>query len=131
MLQTIEYLRAFLMVGELASEKWVRPLLQDDLAIDELGTALLAPGDTPPVATASRGKQVCTCFNVSDIAITQVLGRCSGSAEQRLASLQGELRCGTNCGSCLPALRKLVQQTPFNIADSTSQGNPTNASATA
>jgi bacterioferritin-associated ferredoxin len=27
-----------------------------------------------------------------------------------LASLQGELRCGTNCGSCLPALRGLVQR---------------------
>jgi assimilatory nitrate reductase catalytic subunit len=105
-------LRAFLMAGDLSSERWIRPLLQDELAIDELGTALLSPGATPPVATADRGKQVCTCFNVSDIAIVNVLGRCAGSPEQRLASLQGELRCGTNCGSCLPALRKLVAQTP-------------------
>jgi assimilatory nitrate reductase catalytic subunit len=83
------------------------------------------------VATANRGKQVCTCFNVSDIAITQVLGRCSGSTEQRLASLQSELRCGTNCGSCLPALRKLVQQTPVATTDSAPESTPANASATA
>ena len=124
-------LRAFLMVGDLASEKWIRPLLQDDLPIDELGGALLSPGDTPPVATANRGKQVCTCFNVSDIAITQVLGRCSGSPEQRLASLQGELRCGTNCGSCLPALRKLVQQTPADPLGGNAESAPAQASATA
>jgi assimilatory nitrate reductase catalytic subunit len=103
-------LRAFLMAGDLSSEKWVRPLLQEDLPVDELGTALLSPGAHPPVATADRGKQVCTCFNVSDIAIVEVLKRCDGPAEQRLASLQDELRCGTNCGSCLPALRKLVAQ---------------------
>ncbi len=113
-------LRAFLMVGDLASEKWIRPLLQDDLPVDELGSALLSPGDAPPIATANRGKQVCTCFNVSDIAIVEVLGRCAGSADQRLANLQGELRCGTNCGSCLPALRKLVQQTPHNTTESAS-----------
>jgi assimilatory nitrate reductase catalytic subunit len=103
---------ACLMVGDTASEKWVRPMLQDDLAVDALGSKLLAPGAAPPVDTGDRGKQVCTCFNVSDLSIVEVLGRCEGSPGQRLAALQGELRCGTNCGSCLPALRKLVQQTP-------------------
>jgi assimilatory nitrate reductase catalytic subunit len=26
--------------------------------------------------------------------------------------LQGALKCGTQCGSCLPELRRLVQQVP-------------------
>ncbi|MDB5894931.1 MAG: nitrate reductase, partial [Rhodoferax sp.] len=29
--------------------------------------------------------------------------------EQRIASLQGALKCGTNCGSCLPEVRRLVR----------------------
>ena len=70
-----------------------------------------------PVVTAARGKQVCTCFNVSETAIVEVLKRCGGDASgnddvnARLAQLQSELKCGTNCGSCLPALRKLAQTT--------------------
>ena len=41
--------------------------------------------------------------------IVEQLGRCEGSAEARLSQLQGALKCGTNCGSCLPVLRGLVR----------------------
>jgi len=79
----------------------------------------LSPAAQAPVVTAARGKQVCTCFNVSETAIVEVLKRCGGDANgdgpgdvnARLAQLQSELKCGTNCGSCLPALRKLAQTT--------------------
>jgi assimilatory nitrate reductase catalytic subunit len=40
------------------------------------------------------------------------LRRCEGSDEQRLSQLQSQLQCGTNCGSCLPQLKKLVRQQP-------------------
>jgi assimilatory nitrate reductase catalytic subunit len=79
---------------------------------DAYGRALLAPGATPPVAVASKGKQVCTCFNVSEPDIIETLGRCQGDADMRLAQLQGQLKCGTNCGSCIPSLRKLIKITP-------------------
>jgi assimilatory nitrate reductase catalytic subunit len=39
-----------------------------------------------------------------------VLARCHGSPEAQLLQLQGELKCGTNCGSCLPQLRRRVAQ---------------------
>ena len=39
----------------------------------------------------------------TDLAIQGELGRCSGTPEDRLASLQGALKCGTNCGSCRAA----------------------------
>jgi assimilatory nitrate reductase catalytic subunit len=61
------------------------------------------------VPVQDRGRQVCTCFNVTEPQIVQMLGRCSGSAEERMAALQGALKCGTNCGSCLPAVRGLVK----------------------
>jgi assimilatory nitrate reductase catalytic subunit len=63
-----------------------------------------------------RSKQVCTCFNVSGAQIAACLPRCEGTDDQRLAQLQAELRCGTNCGSCVPALRKLVRDTPMAVA---------------
>jgi assimilatory nitrate reductase catalytic subunit len=54
--------------------------------------------------------QVCNCFNVREDAITACLQRLPDDAPQaRLAALQGALRCGTQCGSCLPALRRMVQ----------------------
>ncbi len=34
---------------------------------------------------------------------------------QRLAALQGGLKCGTNCGSCIPELRRLVRATPQGL----------------
>jgi len=63
------------------------------------------------VAVQSRGKSVCTCFNVTDAAITAELAHCHGTDDDRLAQLQGKLRCGTNCGSCLPELKRMVRAT--------------------
>ena len=37
------------------------------------------------------------------------LAQCNGAPEQRLASLQGALRCSTNCGSCVPELKRMVR----------------------
>ena len=88
---------------------WVRPLLQERQPVEALGTRLLSPSAQAPGEVASRGKQVCTCFNVSEPQILAFLPQCQGAAGERLAQLQGALKCGTNCGSCVPALRKLIQ----------------------
>jgi assimilatory nitrate reductase catalytic subunit len=105
-------LNAFVLAGDVSAEAWVRPLLQDELLADSFGRALLSPGATPPVAVQAKGKQVCTCFNVSETAIIETLGSCEGNADSRLAQLQGQLKCGTNCGSCIPALRQLIKIHP-------------------
>ena len=39
------------------------------------------------------------------------LAHCHGTDADRLAQLQGKLRCGTNCGSCLPELKRMVRST--------------------
>jgi assimilatory nitrate reductase catalytic subunit len=70
---------------------------------------LLVPSATPPVAVQSRGKQICTCFNVTGSAIATQLGQCTGTEDQRLVQLQAALQCGTNCGSCLPEVKNLVR----------------------
>jgi assimilatory nitrate reductase catalytic subunit len=105
-------LESFVLAGDISAEAWIRPLLQDELAADAYGRALLSPGATPPVAIQSKGRQVCTCFNVTEPAITAALGQCQGSADDRLVQLQGQLKCGTNCGSCIPELKKLIKVHP-------------------
>ena len=104
--------RAFLLSGDVQAAHWISALLMDDLPAQAYGRALLAGTPTPPVPVQSRGPQVCNCFDVTASEIQTVLGQCSGGPESRLAKLQAELRCGTNCGSCLPALRRHLQQFP-------------------
>ena len=71
---------------------------------------MMVPGATPPIPVVSKGQQVCTCFNVTDMAITAHLKTCTSTPDGWLASLQGTLKCGTNCGSCLPQLQRMVRQ---------------------
>jgi assimilatory nitrate reductase catalytic subunit len=61
------------------------------------------------VEAAPRGATVCSCFGVGEAQIVAALGGSRGSADERLAELQRSLQCGTNCGSCLPELRRLVR----------------------
>jgi assimilatory nitrate reductase catalytic subunit len=67
------------------------------------------PGARAGGAVAPASPQLCTCFDVSVAAVTRALGTASGDAAQRLAQVQGALKCGTNCGSCLPDLRRIAQ----------------------
>jgi len=102
-------LEAFVLAGDTRAEVWIKPLLQDELPAAAYGRLLLMPGAKAPVGVAAKGRQVCTCFNVSEDAILDRLAGCEGSDEQRLAALQAGLQCGTNCGSCVPELKRLVR----------------------
>ena len=100
-----------MLAGDTSAEGWLKTLLQEELPAQTYGRLLLVPGAKAPVAVQSRGKSVCTCFNVTDAAITAELAHCHGTDDDRLAQLQGKLRCGTNCGSCLPELKRMVRTT--------------------
>ena len=105
----VSKLNGFLLAGDISAEAWVKTLLQDELPAQAYGRLLLAPGAKAPGALASRGKQVCSCFDVSEHQIESALRPATGSDTERLARVQNQLRCGTNCGSCLPELKRLVQ----------------------
>ena len=102
-------LDGFLLAGDTSAQAWISGLLQDELPAQAYGRSLLLPVSKPPVPVVSKGKVVCTCFNVRDIAIEDNLRTCSGTASERLAKLQGALQCGTNCGSCVPELQRMVR----------------------
>lgn len=102
-------LQGLLLAGDTSAEAWLKALLQQDLPAQAYGRLLLAPGAKAPLAVQAQGRQVCSCFGVDQPAIEKQLAGCGGSAEERLAALQGSLRCGTNCGSCVPELKRLVR----------------------
>jgi assimilatory nitrate reductase catalytic subunit len=104
-------LEAFLLAGDTRAESWIRPLLQDSVAAQAYGRHLLVAGQQPPVATAPAARQICACLNVTDRAIRGFLAGCAAPASDRLGQLQSALRCGTQCGSCVPELKRLVQAT--------------------
>ena len=110
------HLDGFLLAGDTRAEAWIKTLLQDSLPAQSYGRLLLVPGSKAPVEVADaakqRGRQVCTCFNVTDIAISGCLTDCRGSDDARLAALQASLKCGTNCGSCIPELKRFVRKAP-------------------
>jgi assimilatory nitrate reductase catalytic subunit len=104
-------LEGFLLAGDTSAEAWIRTVLQDALPAQTYGRQLLSPGSKPPVAVAPKGRQVCTCFNVSLTQIENELPKCSGSPDARLQQLKDTLKCGTNCGSCVPELQKIIRST--------------------
>ena len=105
-------LEGFLLAGDISAEAWIKTLLQDELPAQAYGRLLLVPGAKAPLAVAARGTQVCSCFDVSESQIEAALERVQGSPEQRLMRVQDQLRCGTQCGSCLPELRRMVRLHP-------------------
>ena len=99
--------------ADAALSQWWRETLQHDAPLSMPARRMLAPGAREgqgggaPSATASP--QLCTCFDVSVAQATTALAAATGDPAQRVAQTQKQLRCGTNCGSCLPHLRRLAQ----------------------
>lgn len=105
-------LEAVLVSGERAqvtAASWLREYLESGVSVDGLGRALLMPGTAPPGKIPVRGKIICSCLNVSEKAIQGVLQDLPLLAPDKLLEkLQAQLGCGTNCGSCVPELKRMV-----------------------
>lgn len=64
--------------------------------------ALLAARD---VDVADPGAIVCSCFQVGENQIADAIAE----GAESVGALGGRLKCGTNCGSCIPELRELIE----------------------
>jgi assimilatory nitrate reductase catalytic subunit len=91
------------------AQQWLGPLLQECTDIGQLRSSLLAP--TPPQTTSLQSDPtVCQCFGVRASQIDQwVSDQAAASDGNLLKNLQAALRCGTECGSCLPQLQRMIQ----------------------
>ena len=103
-------LDAFVIAGDTSAEGWLKALLQSQQSAKAYGRRLLMTGHTPPVALASVGTTVCTCVGVPDVAIqTHLAQSAAQDNESCLSDLQSTLKCGTQCGSCVPELRRMIR----------------------
>jgi assimilatory nitrate reductase catalytic subunit len=101
---------AFLLAGDVRAAGWIGELLVEQLPADLYGRALLSGSPVAPSPVPARGAQVCSCFDITEPQIEATLAHCDGAPDAQLAQLQAELKCGTNCGSCLPKLRSMVRK---------------------
>ncbi len=102
-------LTGYCLSGETRARNWLRELWQNQTSLDDdtgraLRRWLLAPLESPPGQTTTRtGKTLCTCMNVSEAAIREGIERgCD------LNALKQNLGCGTQCGSCVPEIKRLL-----------------------
>ena len=115
--QGLRALQGFAVAGDTRSGRWLQDLLEQGQALNWPARQWLQASSTPPQGSAPLSRQVCSCLNVREDAITACLQETAGSHSvdeaQRLTQLQQRLHCGTRCGSCLPELKRLVRQVPI------------------
>ena len=97
---------AIRLAGETLAQHWLLNLWREGRADEQLRRWLLAPLSAPPGqagASAAGDKTLCNCKNVSQSAV------CAGIARGLdLQGLKQELGCGTQCGSCVPEIKRLL-----------------------
>jgi assimilatory nitrate reductase catalytic subunit len=107
-------LRAVSLAGDISAAGWLREYLDTATPVDGLGRRLLVSSSVPPATNVvPRGRTVCNCIGVGEREIVDLLGVQPASADPaaRLDTLKRRLRCGTQCGSCIPELKRLVGST--------------------
>jgi len=101
-------LRAVRLSGEVAAEPWLREWLTTGHDVAALRSVLMMPSAQAPRGFRSRGRVVCNCYDVAENEIVDLLAQLNGPPEAALAALQAQRKCGTNCGSCVPELRRFA-----------------------
>ncbi|MNC06385.1 Nitrate reductase [compost metagenome] len=100
---------AIRLAGETLARHWLQNLWLEGRADEQLRRWLLAPLSAPPGqvdAEAIGNKTLCNCKNVSQNAV------CAGIRRGLdLPGLKQELGCGTQCGSCVPEIKRLLAAT--------------------
>jgi assimilatory nitrate reductase catalytic subunit len=91
------------LTGETAAFDWLRDVVVDGVEAAALRAWMLAPVARPPAGGSGRGRVVCNCLNVAEPDIVMAI-----AAGADLAALQATLKCGTECGSCVPELKRLI-----------------------
>ncbi|MHB1145330.1 MAG: nitrate reductase [Thiobacillus sp.] len=91
------------LTGETAAFEWLRDVIVEGMDAASLRAWMLAPVARPPAGGTGRGRIVCNCLNVAEPDIVAAI-----AAGADLAALQSNLKCGTECGSCVPELKQLI-----------------------
>jgi assimilatory nitrate reductase catalytic subunit len=83
----------------------VKGLFAADALTSEQRRMLLSGKSTDGLASA--GPIVCACFGVGRTTICDTIA----SGARTAVEIGAKLKAGTNCGSCIPELKRLIVQT--------------------
>jgi assimilatory nitrate reductase catalytic subunit len=90
------------LTGETAARDWLKEIIASGGDAESFRPWLFAPLREPPQGQSKRGRIVCNCLDISEHEIKDALG--SGKS---LSQVQEILKCGTQCGSCVPELKRM------------------------
>lgn len=91
---------------ELPERDWLISLFQQDRLEAKERISLLS--GEPPVAREDTGKTVCACFNIGIRTIEKTITENGLTTAEEIGLL---IQAGTNCGSCLPELGEILENT--------------------
>ncbi|MFC5128945.1 nitrite reductase large subunit NirB [Paeniglutamicibacter kerguelensis] len=110
--QDAKVLLGGIFVGDASPYQALRPLLGRELPA-EPGAYLSALGGEVPDGELPDDAVLCSCNNVNAGTIRDAVGGCGSCEGQEpvtnLSALKGCTRAGTQCGSCVPMLKKLME----------------------
>lgn len=87
--------------GQIPSTRWLEEMFaQTELSIEQRRFILSVTG----CEIEDPGEMICSCYQVGRNAIEDAVSQGCHSAE----SLGSKLKCGTNCGSCIPELNAVL-----------------------
>ncbi|MDQ0826670.1 nitrite reductase (NADH) large subunit [Arthrobacter sp. B2I5] len=102
-----------IFVGDASPYMSLRPLLGRELPAEPGAFLSAAGGGEAPETELPDDATLCSCNNVTAGSIRDAIngcGACEGNGPvQELGELKGCTRAGTQCGSCVPMLKKLLE----------------------
>jgi assimilatory nitrate reductase catalytic subunit len=91
------------LTGETVARDWLKEVIAQGTDAQSLRPWLFAPLSAPPAGQSQRGRIICNCLDVSE---EEIMAEFRQGLD--LPAIQAKLKCGTQCGSCLPELKRLV-----------------------
>jgi len=91
---------------ELPSRDWLIKLFDEQDLDDAVRRSLLT--GTPGQGQTDAGRVICSCFGVGINTLIKAIREHQLTSPEEIGKL---LQAGTNCGSCVPELRSLIEQT--------------------
>lgn len=108
-------LRSVLLFGEITGGQWLKDYLLSQRRVD-FAAACLLRDQAPDGRTVASDRQVCLCTGVRQSQIDQFLNTQQEAVpETALTALKQNLGCGSQCGSCVPELKKILLQRPMPV----------------
>jgi assimilatory nitrate reductase catalytic subunit len=100
-------LRASLFISpkfDLPNRRWLSQIFNSQQLTDFQRRALLAGREGN--ASSDPGTIICSCFQIGDKQIKAAIETGIKNTDE----LGAQLKCGTNCGSCVPELKSLIEK---------------------